>query len=147
MNQNPNAIVIEPIESADSGVCACCGNISRTVLGYAYRNDSPLAVYYVHWTVGRPDHGANFDLIIGSWGEESAANDRKAVSLVCRLIDGSPQFMVIDAADRPAGQSKLASRALSRAEVVGTLLAEQVFTLVDAVWLRDARIAELHGAR
>jgi hypothetical protein len=32
---------------------------------------------------------------------------------------------------------------LARAEVIGTPLAKQAFELVDAIWLRDERIAEI----
>ena len=64
-----------------------------------------------------------------------------------RLIDGGPQFMVIDAARRPLAQGdKLATTALRRDQVVGTPLVVEVFDILDAIWLRDDRIAELTGA-
>jgi hypothetical protein len=51
--------------------------------------------------------------------------------------------MVIDSGHRPANTSQLCGRALKRADVIGTPLASEVFQLVDAIWLQDARIAEV----
>ena len=138
-------ITIEQVGSKDYGPCPCCGNLSRSVWGYAFREDAIIAAYFVHWTLGRPDHGANFDFIIGTWGNETAENDRQAVSLEFRLIENSPQFMVIDAKDRPVAESELVKTVLSRADVIGTPIAQEVFDLVDAVWLHDERISELYG--
>ena len=36
-----------------------------------------------------------------------------------------------------------ASKALRRDEVMGTALADEVFALVDEIWLQDDRIAEI----
>ncbi len=96
-----DAITIEPLGSHDSGPCECCGNLSRTVWGAASRGRRTIAVYYVHWTLKRPDHGANVDLIVGKWGEGSSAIDRQAIALQFHVTDGVPQLMVIDADPRP----------------------------------------------
>jgi hypothetical protein len=53
--------------------------------------------------------------------------------------------MVIDSATRSVAKNELVGRALPRAEVMGTPLAERVFSLVDAVWLGDGRIGEIRG--
>jgi hypothetical protein len=138
-------LTIETMGSNDSGPCACCGNLSRTVLGTVLAGPRTSAVYYVQWTLTRVrDHGANFDLVLGPWGKGTSPADRQIVAVAYRIIDGGPQFMVIDAAGRPAAKSgKLASTALRRIQVVGTALATEVFPLLDAIWLGDSRIAEL----
>jgi hypothetical protein len=119
--------------------------MSRLVWGYV--NDescSPVAVYYVHWTPGRPDHGANFDLVVGAWGDEATGEDRVGASLLYRPDEGG--FMVIDASTRPFSKEQtLFSRSLRREEVVGTDLAAELFAMVDAVWLGDSRIADVRG--
>lgn len=51
--------------------------------------------------------------------------------------------MVVDAAARLASKSKLCDKAMRRTEVIGTPLAPQVFSLLDAIWLGDPRIAEV----
>ena len=95
-------------------------------------------------TLGRIDHGANFDLIVGKWGEQTSSADRSAVSVAFQRMPEGPQFMVIDAVGRPgATPGTLADSALRRDQVIGTPLAQEVFALLDAVWLNDERIGEL----
>lgn len=114
--------------------------------GFVYNGDEPVAAYYVHWTLGRPDHGATFDFVLGRWGAGTTAADRSVVSLSYRVTDQGPQFTVTDAAGRPAADGQIASLALRRDQVIGTPLAPEVFALVDAVWLQDERIRELTDA-
>src|SRR6185503_13509991 len=118
---------IEPGGTHDT-LCECCGRQSRTVSGFVYHGDDAAAAYFVQWTVGGVDtHGANFDLIIGKWGEGATARDRSSVALEFRRTDRGPSFMVIDASARPAGRSDLVGRALAREEVVGTPIAKSAF--------------------
>jgi hypothetical protein len=137
-------LFLEPTGSADFGPCECCGNNSRRVWGFVHSPSTAVAAYFVHWTLSRVrDHGANFDLIIGKWGNGSSARDRVLVSLAYRVDDGGPSFMVIDSADRPAASSELVSKALARSDVVGTLMARQAFDIVDAILSQDPRVTEL----
>ena len=137
---------VEPTGANDPGPCKCCGNNSRCVWGFIHTPEYGLASYFVHWTLGRvSDHGANFDLIIGRWGDESSARDRVLVSLEYRLLESGPAFMVIDSGDRPAASSDLVGRTLTRAEVVGQQIATQAFAIVDAVLAQDKRVSELLG--
>ncbi|WP_157209730.1 hypothetical protein [Marinimicrobium agarilyticum] len=94
--------------------------------------------------VGALNHDPNFDIIVGRWGECSNPNAKCGVSIQYRL--GS-EFMIIDADSRPfaTGQTLFAN-ALPRAEVVGTELASQAFSVLDAVWLQDSRLEELRVA-
>jgi hypothetical protein len=92
-----------------------------------------LAAYFVNWTEQRVEHGASFDLVLGKWGAEAAAQDRFAVALDFRVFEGAGSFMVIDAEERWSSGDKLAGSALKRSEVIGTPLAPQVFALIDAI--------------
>jgi hypothetical protein len=140
------ALSVEATGEKDLGVCECCGNSSRRVWGLVHAPEATLASYFVHWTLGRvPDHGANFDLIIGKWGDGATAADRVLVALAYRLTETGPQFMVIDAAGRPAAESELVGRALLRSEVIHQPVAQQAFAVVDAVLAQDQRVAELLG--
>ena len=92
---------VEPTGSSDYGPCKCCGNNSRRVWGFIHAAEATFAAYFVHWTLDRvADHGANFDLIIGKWGDGASKADRSLVALLYRLFEGKPQFMVIDAEGR-----------------------------------------------
>jgi hypothetical protein len=54
--------------------------------------------------------------------------------------------MVIDANTRPIASNGNVGRSLSRDEVIGTALAPEAFSIVDAIWLNEPRIAELRAA-
>ena len=138
---------VETSGSNDHDPCECCGNRSRTVWGYLHKGGRPAAAYFVQWTLTRVyDHGANFDLVLGGWGEGSSPADRQIVAVAYRIIDGGPQFMIIDAGCRPLAKSvSLATTALRRDQVIATPLAAEVFAMLDAIWLDDGRIGELVG--
>ena len=125
------------------GFCDCCGNHTRTVWGYVHETGGgTLASYFFQWTVGKSieEHPANFDLILGSWGEGTTKNDRCAISLVHFENGGVPGVSVIDANDRPIASSELVGSAKSRDELIGTPLAQQVFAIFDVVILQDNRL-------
>ena len=134
-------LVIEQ-QDESAGVCACCGNTSHTIWGLVHNGDKTVAAYWLHWTVGHLDtEGANLDLIIGSWGDGTGPYDRFAASLVyLEPINQPPALMVIDANEREIAGSDLVRSALRREEVIGTPVADQVFSFVDAIWLQDSRI-------
>jgi len=48
--------------------------------------------------------------------------------------------MVIDASDRKIAESDLAQSAMRREQIIGTPVADQLFALVDAIWLQDDRL-------
>ena len=137
---------VEPTGTQDFGPCDCCGKNARTVWGFIHRAGEPTAAYFVHWAPGKvASDGAAFDFVVGAWGASATAADRRAVSLALRSGRDGPAFMVVDAAGRRVAKSELVGTALSREDVVGTVLADEVFQLADAVWLQDDRIAEITG--
>jgi hypothetical protein len=138
------AVWIEPTGEKDTGVCACCGRSSKIVWGFAYSGRDCLAAYQCHWTVGHvADVGANFDMIIGAWGEAATAKTREAVCLAYWVAETGPSFMVIDATTRPIAESELVGRALTREQVIGTPLAQRAFAIADAVLAHDQRVSEI----
>ncbi len=122
--ETPN-LTIEPAGSKDTGVCECCGHESRRVWGFVSTPDTAVAAYYVHWTLGRVvEHGATFDVVLGEWGEGTSGADRSVVSLLYRLAEDGPGFMVVDAEGR---------------------IDNPVFAVTDAILEQDGRVAELLG--
>ena len=115
--------------------------MSRTVWGLIHEESRTVAAYWMHWTVGHLNEpGANLDIVLGAWGEQTTAQDRVAASLLYRVPDDTPPaFMVIDATDRPIAKSELISSALQREQVIGTPMADQIFALVDALCEQDHR--------
>lgn len=126
-----------------TGHCDCCRTATKRVWGFVSRKGTGVAAYFVGWTIGRPDHGAAFDLIVGAWGEGTTPENRSAVALEFRVVDGAPQFMVVDAETRPTANSGLVGKALTRVDVIGSSLAAQVFEIVDAVYLAEGSLDEL----
>jgi hypothetical protein len=131
--------------SESFGTCECCGRTSKKIWGDLSANDNTLAVYFVQWTSSAPEHNPNIDLVIGSWRDDAQPQNRALVSLLFRPSANGGSFMVIDGQDRLASMQDLCSRAMRRVEVVGTPLAQEVFAPVDAIWLTDARIAEVQA--
>ncbi|MGL4239219.1 hypothetical protein [Tabrizicola sp.] len=133
---------VEPTEES-SGFCDCCGNQTRTVWGFVHKSGRTVASYFVQWTVGKSieDHPANFDLIYGSWGEGTTKCDRSAVSLIHFENAGVPGVSVVDTTNRPAATSELVGSALTRHDVIGTPMAQEVFAIFDAVMVQDPRLS------
>lgn len=135
-----NAFEVE-IMGESGGHCECCGNESRRVWGMVHQQGGHMvAAYWMHWTLGHlSEPGANLDLVLGKWGDDTDPSHRFGVALVHRQMeDGTPSVMVIDADDRFAGV-QLAATSLARRDVIGTPLARQVFSIVDAIYLQDGR--------
>lgn len=146
MTKATSTLAIEAGTVKDFGPCECCGDNSRKVTGFVYRGDVAEAAYFVEWTLGQVGrHGAHFDLILGRWGEGATSSDRHAVSVEFRRTDKGLGFMVIDATDREVSRNELVERGLRRDEVVGTALATEAFDIIDTIWLKDERIAEIRG--
>lgn len=132
---------IEPRESEDCDPCPCCGEITRVVTGVVRCDHEQFAMYAVRWMLGHvAEHGARFELILNAWRADSGRVECCAVSLLYRLIDDRPGFMVVDAMDCETTHDL---RPLRRADVIGDPLAEDVFLVCDVIIGQDERIAEL----
>lgn len=141
MTESPKITAAPWSESA--GTCDCCGQSSKTIWGELFVPERTVAVYFVQWTIRSLIHRPNIDLIIGAWGEKSDPKERVLVSLQFQPSSSGGTFMVIDSNNRPSNIKTLCGKTLSRAEVIGTPLASEVFSLVDAIWLTEPRIAEV----
>ena len=137
-------LLVQPDGLHDSGPCACCNNLSRTVWGFVHSEDGDMALYYVHWTLKEvAKHGARFTLVVGNWGADAHPRDRAAVALNYRLHENNPQFMVIDATEKDLGGGQIAGKPMLRSEVIDFPIAQYVFDRVDAILAQDNRIKEL----
>jgi len=143
LDQPKLTLEIDPQNQRLFGPCECCGQMTSRVWGYVYRSDEALAAYYVEWTPGHDSKQANFDLILGKWGEDTTPEDRQAVALEFRQLETGPAFRVIDAKDRKIGSSSLVSVALDRSAVVDTPISAVAFAICGAIFLDDPRIDEL----
>lgn len=134
----------EGMTLTDFGPCPCCGDISRSASGMVRRDDEPYALYQVYWTANQvARHGAEFFVVLGRFGEGAAASDRFAVALHFFVEPDKFGFMVVDADQTSIASNPLVGRSLRREAGVGTPLAQEVFDLVDAIWLNDGNISEV----
>ncbi len=138
-------LFIEPKDEQTFGPCDCCGNMTQRVWGYVYDNDDALATYFVEWTPAHVEQSANYDLIVGRWGDNTSASDRVAIALKYRYLHSGPAFMVINADDRPVARNANVGKALMRDQVIGTELAGTAFAICDEIFLHDARLTTVHG--
>lgn len=144
MDDHQQRLEIEPTGES-TGHCDCCGSTTKRVWGFVHRDGDTVGAYFIGWAEGRPDHGASIELILGKWGEAATRQERYVVALDCRIIETSPQFMVVDAQGRLPSADDLAASALKRSEVIDTPLAPQVFALVDAIYGGDPRLEEVRN--
>lgn len=139
-----SALTVESSGEKTQAPCECCGKVTRTIWGYVHRESgATVASYFVSWLAGDPRHDAYIDLIIGRWGDGTTAADRRAVSLAYCASEGS--CMVVDAAKRPVATSTLIGGTLTPEQVVDKPIAMIAYAIVDAIWLREPRIAEVVG--
>jgi hypothetical protein len=142
-----NDLRVEPSGSNDVGPCECCGAMSRTVWGYLYENGDARCVYYVQWTLDQVErHGANIDLLIGSWGEDATAEDRVAVSLEYRIGARGPEFASIDPGDREHAKTGLANHNIPGRHVLGNLVGADSYAFTHAILGQDTRVKEIVDA-
>ena len=142
------SIIITKDALRDLGCCNCCGNVSMLASGWVFSDGCLHASHHVHWTTGQvPLHGAMVHLILGDWQNEKAERHLVEMQYHINQINAAGEvasgFMVTDAPATGTGGEMPASKALRRDEVMGTALADEVFALVDEIWLQDDRIAEI----
>jgi len=124
-------------------LCDCCGSVTRRVWGYIEDEAATVAAYFVTWTVGKPDHNASVDLIVGKWGESAGRDDRCGVSLEFSASGNPPGLRVSEEVEPSISNSELVGSVLGRDAIIGSEAATIVFAMADAVFVNDPRIDEV----
>jgi hypothetical protein len=113
------------------------------VWGEAHRGGRVCAVYFVRWSPEQLNDVAEWLIVTGEWGD-APREARSSVALKCRFDDGRPGFMVVDShASRLCQAAVTLGVALERSDVVNSEIARDVYPIVDAVMVQDARVREL----
>jgi hypothetical protein len=146
-NQAKLRLEIFPSDHREFGPCECCGNMTHRVWGWIYSGESARAAYFVEWTPHTPVIEANFDLIIGRWGDDTSANDQVSVALEFRKLATGPAYRVIDAVNRSYAKNDLVGRALAREDVLQSSSRNEVFACCEVIYEEDPRLAVLRDAR
>ncbi len=130
-------------DARSTGTCDCCGHETVSLSGFVSDGAAPLAAYFVAYTSGQPDHGAEFTFITGDWANEATAKDRYVIVLL--HFPGRGFMIDSDVATKKANMRELASNFLDRDDIVGSDFADKLFGMVDAVYTRDSRLDELRN--
>lgn len=132
-------LIIEPDGEAVHERCADCGRSTRSVWGYVSDERGARAAYFIRWTDGHLDRGAQLIVSIGAWGNGTRAQDRRCVGIECRMGAERPGFMVVDATDLPWAHQEILGEKLSRAVALADPIATEVFAILDRLVDDDRR--------
>lgn len=130
----PDELTIEPNGEAFYG----CGRNTRSVWGYISNSAGARAVYFIRWTDGHLERGAQLIVSIGPWGEGTKPNARVAFGLECR-VDTGPSFMLVDADALPWGTEAFLGTRLTRGAALSHPLNPEAFEIVDVLVAADPR--------
>ena len=134
-----SGLTIEPDGEKVHGPCPDCGRSTRSVWGYVSNGAGARAVYFIRWTDGHLDRGAELMISIGPWGTDSLLTDRVAFGLACRVGANGPGFMLVDAADLPWGADEFLGPKLTRAAALSHAFKAEVFQILDELVVHDPR--------
>ena len=144
---HPDTLTIEPDGEKVHGPCPDCGRSTRSVWGYVSNAAGPRAVYFIRWTDGHLERGAELIISIGAWDTDAPATDRISFGLACRVDGNGPGFMLVDAADLPWGTEEFLGTKLTRAAALSHPLKPEVFEILDDLVVKDARLRTFLDSR
>ena len=115
------------------GICSCCGSETACTRGMVELDGIHVASYLIKWTVGDPSHGMGWLVSLN----EQPSGRRVSVSLSYSFEHSA--FMVYLLGEYPWDTEDISGcgEILDRDRVIGTPLEEQVFLMVDEIWVND----------
>lgn len=138
---NP-ALVIEPDGAAVHEPCPDCGESTRSVWGYASSNGDPRAAYFIRWTDGHLERGAQILVSLGAWGPGSEPSLRRSFGFECRMGADRPGFMVVDATTLPWSAHAFLGAKLLREDALGDPLLPESYAILDELIEQDPRFRQ-----
>lgn len=122
-----------------------CGKRSSVAWGGVSNADRLCAVYFVHWACSAPDHPAYLDLIVGPWGQDGSAAERRLLALRYLPRPNGGELVVIDGASRPAASSALCARVFTADTFAAAPDADRIQAMLAALWMNEPAVAELRA--
>lgn len=142
MEQNWQNLLIEE-DGRSTGRCECCQNETISLSGFVSTETESLAAYFIAYTNGQPKHGAEFTFVVGKWGDAAMAKDRFVIVMHHFPEQG---FMIdSDIVEKKSNMQELASNFLNRDDIIGSKFADTLFSMVDAVYMKDSRLDEIRN--
>jgi hypothetical protein len=118
--------------------CQSCGESFQHVTGFVSNDARTYAVYFAACH-GHPEHEAQIDVVLGTWGVDPPADDHLTFS--CRLRPDSA--MAVDATIATTSDSPLLGKRLTRAETLAHPRVSEFWAVVDFLAESDVTV---HGA-
>ena len=123
--------------------CADCREHFDHVTGYVNGPDGPFAVYFAACH-GHPDHEAQIDVILGTWGTEEPVDDHVVFS--CRLRPNGA--MAVDAMVAVASDAPLSGQRLTRERALNHARSADFWSVVDLLAIADPSVtSRVYGTR
>lgn len=141
-------IVLIP-EGEEEVACDCCGQPAIRAEGRLLYLEAPLARYAVRWRPADPWHPARHILYLGDWtGHDGtgSGNDRRAVAVAD--YRGGPDHgfhLRDDAASLTRALDPWRPHHVRRADAIGRPLGERIFAMLDAIHVKDPRLAPIRS--
>lgn len=136
---------VEPMGDLEPQRCECCGTAMLVAKGYLTEAEDDLGTYRVSWTPDRLEHENRLDLVLGDWGGREEVSGRFVVSVVHRLHEGRPQFLIVDAAETFPLQSDAFGKAMNPVVLEELGMTSKIYAYIEQIVLRDVRLYELTG--
>ena len=120
--------------------CDCCGRTTVLVTGDVFRNGDWLAWYKAAYGEIRNDpHSGTIWLYMGGWSDEAPRSARWGMRAEWRqdglvLLDWPEDFVSEEKSFTPLG----------RDDILGSAFAPELWTMMDAIVLKDSRLQEIH---
>lgn len=118
--------------------CDCCGETTVIIRGTVSEKSEHLASYLVRWTSCSSHLDPEFRLYFGDWSDDAPPGARFVMRADYRKSENA--FMVIDAGLGLADTSD--ATYLTRDEVIGTPMAAECFSVIDAVFAKHTQLEE-----
>jgi hypothetical protein len=133
-------ITIELGEERELSHCECCGNVTRSVHGFLYKDNDAYAVYFASWTDNHKERVVTIAIGLGEWGDNATEEDRFSVGLNAWSVAEQKNFAVIEPSDSPWGATKFIGRMMSRDSVLASPEKEEFFHVAEHIVNDDPRI-------
>lgn len=133
-------IRIEEGESAELATCFDCGKRNLAVWGFVSRKGMACGAYYANWSEGHHERGVQILLGIGSFIDGSTSSQRKMIAIDCRMGEGRPNYMVLDASKIKLDDEASLGKGLTREEMMNDPLKNEYFKIMDQITSDDGRI-------
>lgn len=116
--------------------CNCCGAPTTVVTGYLETGEMSAGWYTVGVTLGTTDHLPLVRLYIGDWTDTAGPTERWGLRI--GISHDGPALL--DWPESDAAEARPVFTPLNRAQVLGTPMEDQLWSLINIILTRDSRL-------